>query len=108
MANKMASPEPSSSVTPGSGTGGQSETDIAVLSMVTAPFRANARPFTVAPAFSVIDVKASMFPAKSESDPSVAELPTCQNTLHTTRVPNREVTEELLAVVSVLPTWKTN
>jgi hypothetical protein len=32
--------------------------------------------------FSVADVKAMIVPEKSEYDPRVAELPTCQKTLH--------------------------
>src|ERR1700730_16298789 len=45
---------------------------------VTAPLRARARPCTVTELFTVIDVKARMLPAKSEPEPSVAELPTFQ------------------------------
>ena len=49
---------------------------------VTAPLRASARPSSVTPSAIVIDVRARMLPAKVESDPSVAELVTCQKTLH--------------------------
>jgi hypothetical protein len=43
-------------------------------------------------------------PANFVPVPSVAELPTCQNTLHT-RPPLITTTEEPTAVVSVLPIW---
>jgi hypothetical protein len=49
-----------------------------LVSKVTAPFRASARPSTVAPVVSVIEVNARMFPRNVEPVPSVAELPTCQ------------------------------
>lgn len=45
---------------------------------VTAPFLASTRPCTVTPVFSDADVSAKMVPEKSEYEPSVAELPTCQ------------------------------
>jgi hypothetical protein len=51
-----------------------------LLSSVTAPLRANTRPLTSAPVFRVIDVRARIDPAKLLVVPSVAELPTCQNT----------------------------
>ncbi len=57
-------------------------TVIVLSSMVTAPPSARTRPFTVAPVFSVIDVVARIDPAKLVVVPRVAELPTCQNTLH--------------------------
>ena len=50
-------------------------------SNVTAPFRASALPSRFTPVVIVIDVKARMFPLKTEFVPSVAELPTCQKTL---------------------------
>lgn len=49
-----------------------------LLSNVTAPLRANARPATVAPVFTVMLVSARMFPTNAVLVPSVAELPTCQ------------------------------
>src|SRR5665213_232868 len=57
-------------------------TVIVLSSMVTAPPRARTRPFTAAPVFNVIDVVARIDPAKFVVVPRVAELPTCQNTLH--------------------------
>jgi hypothetical protein len=48
-----------------------------------------------------------MFPAKFVVVPSVAELPTCQKTLSPSP-PFVKTTDELLAVVSVLPIWKMN
>ena len=45
---------------------------------VTEPFRASARPCTVTLSCIVMVVRARMFPAKVESLPRFAELPTCQ------------------------------
>jgi hypothetical protein len=50
-------------------------------SIVTAPFRANALPETVASVVRVTLASARMFPMKDVPVPMVAELPTCQNTL---------------------------
>ena len=47
---------------------------------VTAPLRARARPWTVTLLFTLIEVRPRMFPTKTEPEPSVAELPTCQKT----------------------------
>jgi hypothetical protein len=47
------------------------------LSSVTAPLRARARPSTVAPLVTVIEVRARRLPVNTEPVPSVAELPTC-------------------------------
>jgi len=77
-------------------------TVIVLSSMVTAPPNAKTRPFTVAPVFSVIDVVARMEPAKFVVVPKVAELPTCQNTLHAC-APFSSTTVLVDAVVSVDP-----
>jgi hypothetical protein len=53
-----------------------------LVSRVTAPLRANTRPFTVVPVCTEIEVNAMMVPTKVVLVPRVAELPTCQNTLH--------------------------
>ncbi|HQU25873.1 MAG TPA: hypothetical protein PLS29_02445, partial [Acidimicrobiales bacterium] len=74
-------------------------------SRVTAPFRARTRPLTVAPVSSVTDVRASTVPAKLVVVPRVAELPTCQNTLHAW-APFSKTTLAELAVVSVDAAWK--
>ena len=50
------------------------------VSMETAPSIANRLPSTVALVISVMEVIAIMVPAKSVDAPSVAELPTSQNT----------------------------
>src|SRR4051812_45397521 len=50
-------------------------------SRVTAPFRANSLPSTVAPVVAVIEVKARMVPFMTEVVTRVAELPTCQKML---------------------------
>ena len=72
------------------------------VSNVTAPLRASALPDKVAPVLSVMLVKARIFPLKVVVEPSVAELPTCQNRLQS-EPPLIMVTDELLAVVSELP-----
>ena len=51
-------------------------------SNVTEAFRANTRPSTTASVWTWMEVNARMFPAKLEFVPSVAELPTCHQTLH--------------------------
>ncbi len=81
-----------------------------LVSMVTAPFpslsaSASSRPFTDAPLFAVMDVKAKMVPLKIEPVPSVAELPTCQKTRQAS-APLIRTTELADAVVSVDPAWK--
>ncbi|GGR03358.1 hypothetical protein FHS38_000495 [Streptomyces netropsis] len=52
-----------------------------LLSSVTSPLRARARPSTTVPVWTAMDVRARMVPLKKEWVPRVAELPTCQNTL---------------------------
>jgi hypothetical protein len=49
---------------------------------VTSPFRASAAPCIVTPLAIVMDVRARIVPMKAEPDPRVAELVTCQKTLH--------------------------
>jgi hypothetical protein len=49
---------------------------------VTAPFRARARPFKVAPVFMPMDVNARIFPINEVFVPRVAELGTRHHTLH--------------------------
>jgi hypothetical protein len=53
-----------------------------LLSRVTAPLRARSLPNMTAPVVAVTEVNASTVPTKTELVPSVAELVTCQNTLH--------------------------
>ena len=74
-------------------------------SSVTAALRARARPCTVTLVFTVIELSARMLPRKTESVPSVAELPTCQNTLHSW-APLISVTVLADAVIRVEPAWK--
>ena len=52
-----------------------------LVSRVTEPLRASARPSTVAPVFSVIEVSAKMVPTNVVRTSRVAELPICQKTL---------------------------
>ena len=68
-----------------------------LVSNVTAPFCARARPFKFAPLVSVMDANASIFPLNSVAVPSVAELPTLHHTLHG----SPPITDEPDAVVSV-------
>ena len=71
------------------------------MSIVTAPTSANARPQSiVAAVFSVTLWSAMMLPANAVLVPSVAELPTCQNTSPAS--PFTTLTDEPLAVVSEL------
>src|SRR5689334_15608342 len=51
------------------------------LSRLTWPFLASTRPATVVPVCNDTEVNARMLPTKVVWVPSVAELPTCQNTL---------------------------
>jgi hypothetical protein len=74
-------------------------------SSVTAPFRANNRPWTPALVLAVIDVKARMVPTNVEPTPRVAELPTCQKTLQGC-APLISTTLLLGAVMTVDPAWK--
>src|ERR1017187_7282316 len=92
----------------GGGTGGPGPPLHAVtllLSSVTAPFRARTLPSVLAPVFRVILVSARTFPANEVVVPRVAELPTCHHTPQA-EAPLLSVTEEPLAVVSVVPILK--
>ncbi len=75
------------------------------LSMVTAPWRARARPSRVVPVFRVMEVRAMMVPSKAELVPRVAELPTCQKMLQGSAPLMREI-ELPGAVTRVEPAWK--
>ena len=77
-----------------------------LLSRVTEPLRASARPSMFAPVVTLIEVSAMMVPTKVESVPSVAELPICQNTLHGD-APLMRSTRLADAVVRPEPIWKT-
>jgi hypothetical protein len=91
----------------GVGVGGIAQAGVVIVSSsrVTAPFRASARPSTVSPVVTVIDVRARIVPTKVEPVPSAAELPTCQNTLQACAPPIR-ITWLDESVTSVEPTWK--
>lgn len=75
------------------------------LRSVTAAFNAYSPPETLTPAFTVIEVKARILPAKTVAVPSVAEDSTCQKMLHAF-APLMRITDEAVAVVSVDLTWK--
>jgi hypothetical protein len=77
--------------------------DTLLLSIVTAPFRARTLPETVVLVKRLMLVSARIFPTKVVPVPSVAELPTCQKSLHCCP-PLMRSTDELLPVISVLPT----
>jgi hypothetical protein len=77
------------------------------VSRLTWPLRASTRPFTVVPVCTEIEVNAMMVPTKVVLVPSVAELPTCQNTLHG-EAPLIRATVLFDAVINVDPAWKMN
>jgi hypothetical protein len=90
---------------------GQDGTVIGLLFNVTVAVRANNLPFTFAPFVTVMEALAMMVPAKFEKVPSVAEVPTCQNTSWAEAPPARMTwlagTDELpAAVVRVDTIWK--
>jgi len=76
-----------------------------LVSKVTAPFRARARPSIVAPVVIEIDVSAMMLPLNTEFVPSVAELPTCQK-MHWAWAPPVSTIWRPASVMSVDPIWK--
>jgi hypothetical protein len=78
------------------------EGEIVLSIIVTAPLIARTRPLTTAASSSVIDVRARIVPMKFVEEPSVAELPTSQKTLHAC-APFSSTTEADDAVVSVVP-----
>src|SRR5665811_967586 len=78
----------------------QSPFVMVLRSSVTAPFRANNCPCTVAPVFAEMDVKAKMCPTKLEFVSKVAELPTFQK-IRQNRAPLRRLTLLPDAVLSV-------
>jgi hypothetical protein len=87
--------------------GAQEGLVITFVSRDTCPLRANARPSTFAPVSRVIEVRARMVPLKLDAVPSVAELPTCQNTLQAW-APLIRMMLLAEAVTRVEATWKTN
>jgi len=81
--------------------------DVMNLSLikVTSPLRASALPSTVTPLSSVMDVIARIVPTREEPDPRLAELVTCQKTLHGLP-PLTKDTELVDAVTSDDVAWK--
>src|SRR5512147_2344372 len=75
-----------------------------LVSSVTAPFRAKARPDRLAPVAMVMLVSASTLPANELPAPMVADSPTIQNTLQTPP-PLVTTTDELVAVLSPPGIW---
>lgn len=76
------------------------------VSIVTAPVSAKALPQITTFVVMVMLAFAMMLPLNLLVVPRVAELPTCQN-ISQCFVQFASETIELLAVVSVLPIWKT-
>ena len=76
-----------------------------LVSIATVPVCARTLPDTLALVSNVILASAKIFPANAVVVPRVAEVPTCQNTLHSLP-PLITRTEEPLAVVSAVPIWK--
>jgi hypothetical protein len=74
-----------------------------LVSNVTAPLRASARPMTVRPVSTVIEVNAMIVPVTLDPGFNVAELPTCQNTLRAC-APLVITTLPPVSVVSAEPT----
>ena len=81
----------------------QTGTVIALVSRVTAPVNAMARPYREAVVFIVILTFAIIVPTNVVDVPSVAETPTCQYLLHQFAGALMTTTDEPLAVVRVLP-----
>ncbi|GAC1313812.1 MAG: hypothetical protein NVSMB16_10560 [Acidimicrobiales bacterium] len=77
-----------------------------LASSVVAPFRASSRPATEAPVLTLMDVRASTVPTNVELVPIVAELVTCQKTLHGS-APLITDTRLDEAVMRVLAAWNT-
>jgi hypothetical protein len=75
------------------------------LISVTSPLRASALPWTVTALSSVMDVIARIVPTKEEPEPRVAELVTCQKTLHGLP-PLMNTTELVDAVMRSDVAWK--
>jgi hypothetical protein len=67
--------------------------------------RASARPSTVVPVVTEIDVNAMIVPVKEDVVPNVAELPTCQKTLQAL-APLITLTLLAEAVIRVEAIWK--
>ena len=73
---------------------------------VTAAVSANRPPWHATPELAVADASAKTVPANLVLVPSVAELPSCQNTLQAC-APLARTTDAPVAVVRMEPIWKT-
>jgi hypothetical protein len=81
---------------------GQLDVVIVFVSMFTAAVWASSLPWIVAAVFAVIVAEAMIVPTKRVPVPSVADEPTCQNTLHACApLTNRTVVPE--PVINVEP-----
>ena len=109
----IATAVPSTSAVPAEGVWARVSAPVAHTGLVTvlesrvmaAPM-ASSRPSTATPVFTVMALATSREPANVESTPSVAELPTCQNTLQAW-APLTSTTWLFTPVMSVDPAWKT-
>src|SRR5580765_5699322 len=92
----------------GGRTGGGSQREMMFASRVTAAVSASTLPDTVTPVITVTLASATIVPANRAPVPSVAELPTCQNTFAPAHVAPASTTTTAApaAVVSVDPIWK--
>jgi hypothetical protein len=81
---------------------GQLEVVIVLVSRFTAPVRASSRPWIVAAVLAVMVAEAMIVPTKRVPVPSVAEEPTCQNTLQAC-APLMSTTLVFEPVISVEP-----
>ena len=97
----LESPTPPEGGTPAHPVG-----SMVLLIKVAEPFRAKALPAMLAALFKLMLVSARIFPTNVVVVSRVAELPTCQNTLHFV-APPVTTTDEPGPVVSVLPILKT-
>src|SRR3979490_425367 len=107
--NNGAPVGPKTAPPPPGPTGAKSaQSEIVLVSNVTAPVRAQAAPQLIeAPVFSVMLACARMSPPNDVVVPSVAELPARQNTFPPC-APLISTTFDALAVVSELPILKMN
>jgi hypothetical protein len=81
----------------------QAVVEIVLLSSVTAPFCASARPSRLAPVSRLIDVRARMLPTKSLLVPRVAELPTRHQTSHGSP-PETDASDDMFSAETALNT----
>ena len=89
--------------------GGAAHVELVIVLLLsdTRPVWASTRPWTVAAEFTVMLVSAMIVPTNDELLPSVAELPTCQNTLQACAPPESVIVFDV-AVTRSEVAWKTH